>query len=141
MNWQTLLSIVFGGSFVTFIQFLITRYDNKSNQINDIKHAIDELKTEFIADINNVKADIKCIKHTNERERAIDKRVRILRFEDELQEFKSHSKDSFDQVLSDIDDYEKYCAEHPRFKNNQTASTVAHIKAIYNERLEKHDFL
>lgn len=140
MSLSAVLSLLLGGGFVTFIQFLITRHDNRANQIKEIMDAIDDLKTEFTADINNVKADVKCIKYTNEREHAINKRVRILKFEDELQEDKHHSKDSFDQVLSDIDDYEKYCAEHPNFKNNQTASTVAHIKAIYNERLVKHDF-
>lgn len=141
MTLSAVLSLILGGGFITFVQFLITRHDNKANQIKDIMHAIDELKTEFIVDINNVKSDVKCIKNTNERERAINRRVRILRFEDELQSDVRHSKDSFDQVLSDVTDYENYCAEHPKFKNNQTTATVEHIKSVYQERLEKHDFL
>lgn len=72
----------------------------------------------------------------------VNKRVRILRFEDELQRGQEHSKDSFDQVLSDITDYEKYCepGRHPEFRNNQTEETVKHIKKVYAERLNKHDF-
>lgn len=74
---------------------------------------------------------------------AVNKRVRILRFEDELQRGQRHTKDSFDQALSDITDYESYCApgKHPEFRNNQTTATVEHIKKVYAERLERHDFL
>lgn len=76
-----------------------------------------------------------------DRRDTVNKRVRILRFEDELQEGRHHSKDSFDQVLSDITDYELYCAENPSFKNQQTVATVSHIKKVYRERLERRDFL
>lgn len=76
-----------------------------------------------------------------DRRDTVNKRVRILHFEDELQEGRHHSKDSFDQVLSDITDYETYCADHPKFKNEQTAATVNHIRKVYNERLERRDFL
>ena len=72
---------------------------------------------------------------------AVNKRVRILRFEDELQRDHKHTKDSFDQVLSDITGYNQYCDAHPSFRNDQTAQTVAHIKKVYDARLENHDFL
>lgn len=76
-----------------------------------------------------------------DRRDAVNKRVRILRFEDELQSDARHSKDSFDQVLSDITDYDQYCTGHPEFRNNQTSATVEHIKKVYSERLERRDFL
>lgn len=76
-----------------------------------------------------------------DRRDTVNKRVRILHFEDELQEGRHHSKDSFDQVLSDITDYEQYCKVNPTFKNEQTAATVAHIRKVYNDRLERRDFL
>ena len=72
---------------------------------------------------------------------AVNKRVRILRFEDELQRDQRHTKDSFDQVLSDITDYNEYCTGHPHFRNDQTATTVEHIKKVYADRLERRDFL
>lgn len=56
-------------------------------------------------------------------------------------EGRRHSKDSFDQALSDIDYYEKYCSANPLFPNNKTVATIEHIKNSYAERLEKHDFL
>lgn len=72
---------------------------------------------------------------------AVNKRVRILRFEDELQREQRHTKDSFDQVMSDITDYNQYCTDHPKFRNDQTAQTVEHIHKVYADRLERHDFL
>lgn len=81
------------------------------------------------------------LEQKEDRRDAVNKRVRILRFEDELQSDARHSKDSFDQVLSDITDYDQYCAAHPEFRNNQTSATVEHIKKVYSERLERRDFL
>ena len=68
-------------------------------------------------------------------------RVRILRFGDEVLHGVFHSKDHFDQVLSDITTYENYCDTHKDFKNNMTALTCKRIKEVYDERLEKNDFL
>lgn len=72
---------------------------------------------------------------------AISKRVRILAFADDMVTDKQHSKDAFDQALSDIDGYEAYCAEHPHFKNNQTAISCAMIRDQYRECMEHHTFL
>lgn len=96
---------------------------------------------ELTAKVDNLEKKIDALEQKEDRRDAINKRVRILRFEDELQEDKRHSKDSFDQVLSDVTDYEEYCEEHPKFRNNQTAATVEHIKKVYAERLEKRDFI
>lgn len=74
-------------------------------------------------------------------EAAITSRVRILRFNDELLRDEKHTKEAFDQVLSDIDVYEAYCSAHPEFKNNKTKMSASYITASYQEHLEKHDFL
>ena len=74
-------------------------------------------------------------------EAAITSRVRILRFNDELLRDEKHTKEAFDQVLSDIDVYEAYCIAHPDFKNNKTKMSVSYIIASYQEHMEKHDFL
>lgn len=64
-------------------------------------------------------------------------RVRILRFEDDLQLDKQVSKDSWDQVMDDIRRYELYTESHPEFKNNITIATVNHIKKEYERLLEE----
>ena len=52
-----------------------------------------------------------------------------------------HTKEHFDQILRDITNYEQYCKDHPRFENNTTVMTSQRIKDIYEDCLEKADFL
>ncbi len=123
-------SILLGGGVLAFIQFLISRHDNKHDKLKGVKDAVEALSKKI--DAIDAKAD---------ERNAVNSRVRILRFADEMIEGKRHSKDSWDQVMSDITDYNKYCEKHPDFKNDQTATTVEFLKKNYTERLEKHDFL
>ena len=67
-------------------------------------------------------------------------RIRILRFGDELMRNIKHSRDHFEQTLRDIDNYEKYCREHPDYVNNVTEATISQIKSCYQERRMKNDF-
>lgn len=76
-----------------------------------------------------------------EERNAINCRVRILRFSDEVRRRVQHSKESFDQVLDDVDVYEKYCDSHPDFKNNKTIHAKERIKAVYDACMEQNDFL
>lgn len=126
----SLISAMIGGSFLAFVQFLISRHDNKKDRYNDI-----------IKELSSLHNEIRLIDEKGDRREAVSSRLRILRFADELQEGRRHSKDSFDQILADITDYNNYCESHPKFKNNQTQSTVEYINKMYTERLEKRDFL
>lgn len=65
-------------------------------------------------------------------------RVRILRFENELQEGWVASKDSWDQVMDDIRRYELYTQTHPEFKNNITVASIKHLTKTYGILLEEH---
>lgn len=123
-------SILLGGGMLAFMQFLITRHDNKHDKLKGVYEAIEGLSKQ-----------IKQVSDKADERNAVNSRVRILRFADEMMEGKRHSKDSWDQVMSDITDYEKYCEVHPDFRNGQTAATVEYLKKNYIERLEKHDFL
>ena len=90
--------------------------------------------------IVTVESKVEALSSEMNEERAVAARVRILHFCDECQAGSKHSKDSFDQCLSDITNYERYCASHPNFKNNQTEATCRYIQKLYDERLNKHDF-
>lgn len=72
---------------------------------------------------------------------AIQARVRILRFGDEIRNSSYHSKDSYEQVLDDITRYNQYCEMHPKFKNDMTVLTSQIIEESYKERLLRNDFL
>ena len=124
-----ILAVVGCGGFFTLIQFLIQRHDSRRGELTAIRTDIAELRKE-----------VRMLDEKGDRREAENRRVRILRFEDELQTDLRHSKDSFEQVLDDVTAYDKYCDKHPEFKNNQTVATVNHILKVYNERLEKHDF-
>lgn len=126
----TLISFILGGSFLGFIQFLISRRDSKNDRFDAIVKELAELR-----------AEIRSIDEKGDQRDAVEARVRILQFNDDLLEGRRHSKDSYDQAMSDITRYEQYCNDHPNFKNNQTALTIANINNSYTERLEKHDFL
>ena len=128
---QTFIGILLGGSFLAFLQFLIQRSDKKKDEFGEIRKAIEDLR--------------ECVKRVDakaDRREAESRRVRILRFEDELQRDVAHSKESFDQVLeNDITEYEKYCDSHPTFRNHKASASIEHIKNVYAERLDKHDFV
>ena len=75
-------------------------------------------------------------------ERAADGyRRRILSFNSSLLANKAHTEEEFVEIMNVIDMYEKYCAAHPGYKNSRAVHAVAHIGKVYDERLEKHDFL
>ena len=112
-----------------FIQFLLQRKDNKSDCSKKIIEMIQKLDEK----IDKLDGEL------SERS-AISCRVRIIKFMDEILEGWSHSHDSYVQVMQDITNYLRYCAEHPEFKNHQTEASIEHIKADYQERLEKNDF-
>lgn len=69
------------------------------------------------------------------------RRTHILRFNNELIREIPHTKEDFIEVLSDIDDYEAYCREHPDYKNNRAKHAIANIGRAYDDRLKKHDFI
>ena len=72
---------------------------------------------------------------------AINCRIRILRFSDEIRRGVRHSQESFDQTLSDITKYKKYCEEHPDFENEKTVMANERIKKAYDKCMDDNDFL
>lgn len=100
------------------------------------------INREVLAKVDVLDQELRGVKEEAAEQAAINCRVRILRFGDEIRtRERLHSKEHFDQILGDIKQYESYCEAHPKFENHITGMTVKHIKAIYMERLEKNDFL
>lgn len=115
-------------AILTFIGKILTKEFSESQKDLIDKVEVLSLKIEKVAE-------------SVEETRAIAARVRILSFGDELLGGRLHSKDTYDQTLLDIDNYEKYCKSHENFKNNVTEETVALIKEKYRIRLRKNDFV
>lgn len=121
----------------------------KWNPISDIikwigkkanKELLDGFK-EFEKKLDAMETSIEEIRTEANAQNAIECRVRILHFGDEILHGLKHSKESFDQVLADIDEYEQYCQDHPEFKNNRTVLTTSKIKETYTECIDKSSFL
>ena len=75
-------------------------------------------------------------------ERAADMhRARILRFNQELIRQIPHTREEFIEVLTEIDRYQQFCQKHPDYPNSRAVHAIANIGRVYDERLQKHDFL
>lgn len=75
------------------------------------------------------------------RRTADDCRAQILHFNNELLRPIEHTKEEFIEVLTKIDEYERYCEEHPEYPNNRAVLAIENIREVYKERLKKRDFL
>ena len=113
-----------------------TFFDHKQQRRADKEMQDNELMKEIKA----VRQDIAALSERVDENEAIASRIRLLKFADELFMDANHSKDSFDQCLSDITNYRNYCNSHPSFKNDQTEETCEYILEIYHERMKKKDF-
>ena len=68
-------------------------------------------------------------------------RTRILQFNNELLREIQHTREDFIEILAEIDFYERYCESHPEYENNRASHAIANISRVYDDRLQKHDFL
>ena len=93
-----------------------------------------EMKDNFRNDIDSVKDNIA-------KTSAIQARIQILRANDELRQDVHHSYEYFRQLHQDITDYESYCDSHPEFKNNEAVNSIEYINRVYQDCLDRHNFL
>lgn len=75
-------------------------------------------------------------------EREADKvRASILHFNNELLREIPHTKEEFVEILAKIDWYNDFCDTHKGYRNSRAGHAIANIERVYDERLQKHDFL
>ena len=86
---------------------------------------------EEIERINNLTEEFQSHLINYEKDKIRQVRQRVLRFNDEILMGKRHTKEHFDEILEDIDIYEKYCASHPDYKNNRANLAIHTIKDTY----------
>lgn len=77
----------------------------------------------------------------SEEERTDRARSRILRFSDEVSMERPHSEEHYNEILKDIDKYERYCREHPGYENNKAKLAINIIKESYQVCVTNHSFL
>ena len=127
MDMTTLVSLLAGGGILTFVQFLISRYDKKHDKNEEV---LSELKT-LSGRVENIE------KSLDERD-AVLARTHILRFKDELYTGIHHSKEYFEQTLDDIETYNQFCSEHPKFANGRTKAAAVYIQEEHDRLFKEH---
>lgn len=117
---QAVLVALVSGGFVSFIQFLIQRSDEKKDKSSEVLKAIKDLADKILG-----------LESRMDKENADEARRRILAFDDELRRKTEHSEESFNQVLQDIKFYRNYCRTHADYENDKASSATAHIRETY----------
>ena len=117
------LTLLTCGALYGFIQFLITRHDNKKNNLKNIE-----------AKLDTVSKDVASVREEQSEFKATLARTHILRFSDELHNGQYHSDEQFRQQILDIDTYTRYCERHPEFANGLTVMASEHIRDEYRKR-------
>ena len=102
---------------------MLDRLDNVEKKINNIEE-------------RDLEQDKK-----SEEDRAKAARRRILRCADEIRSKVKHSKEYFDDVLSDISFYKNYCKENPKFENEKAVMAIELIEETYKKCCRENDFL
>ena len=136
----TFIGILLGGGILTFIQFLISRSDSKDEKDNEVLKKLDENNKEINKIQEDNKKEFKKVWEFLRESDAIDRRNRILDFNDELLENKNHSHDRFLNILDDIREYDEYCNTHPDFPNGRTIQASTNIKKVYDRLFDKRKF-
>lgn len=75
------------------------------------------------------------------KEQAETNRQRILRFADEIYAGKKHSKESFEDIIDIIADYDSYCESHTDFVNGRTHKAADLIDKTYDKVFGEHKFV
>mgnify|MGYP007103939559 FL=1 len=131
-----------GGGLVVLALTVIQIAPVRVNPWSAIAKAIGRaINAEVLAELERTR--IKLDNHIKtDDERAADMhRARILRFNQELIRQIPHTREEFIEVLTEIDRYQRFCREHPDYPNSRAVHAIANIGRVYDERLQKHDFL
>lgn len=93
------------------------------------------------ASIDALRKELDKMKTSEDEREAKNSRRRILRFNDELLRKVDHSKEYFDDILSDVDTYEEYCEKHHGFQNGKAVMAIENIRRCYRLCVEEDKFL
>lgn len=154
MSVTEIISASGGGLFI-----LLTLIEIVPIKINPwswlAKHFGKAINAEVMAELTTVKKELDTVKKEQtkiqkqleqriqvEDDRNADRqREKILDFNLELVRKLDHTKEDFNEIMIVMDEYETYCMNHPKYKNNRATLAIENIKRVYREREVKNDFL
>ena len=137
MEWLQIVLSFLSSIAVAFIAIIPSIRANRKKTDEAVKESQEAAKK----DMEKMQTTLNNHIREDEDERARNQRYRILRFYDELCEHRKHSESHFEDILDDIDDYEKYCVTHPQFRNNRGKVAMEYIKSMYGKVKSSGGFL
>ena len=119
---------------------VLTVIINRAFNILDRKK---DKQDQIISEINEMRSELNKHIEDDEKHRADMSRARILRFSDELRRGISHSEESFNNILEDIDNYISYCTQHESvYINSKANAAIRNIKTTHDKCIRgEMDFL
>lgn len=131
-----------GGGALLILMTLIQIAPIKVNPWSKIAKAIGKaLNGDVMTKLNEVQGRLDEHIRIDDERNADAHRARILQFNTELLRSIRHTEEDFNEILYNIDCYEKYCTEHPEYQNNRAVHAIKNIDRVYDECMENHDFL
>lgn len=95
---------------------------------------------DLVERVDRLTKDVTSLRNECSESTAISSRVRILAFADDITHGVTRSEESYKQVFDDITRYNKYCSEHPEFKNDMTVTSCEIIKEKYKMCIQAGSF-
>lgn len=132
--WMAIIGGGVGAGIVSVIGAVLAAWQKRKYEKEDRADTVQ-------SELKSVKRSIDTLSERIAQSEVLASRRDILRFDDELLSKVRHSKDYFRQILDDIDVYDKYCNEHPRFRNGYTTAAEKHIRETYERCLEENSFI
>ena len=138
-----ILDILLGGglgavALLTLIQIAPVKVDPWSAIAKALGRAING---EVLQQVSETKTKLEEHIEADGKHTADQHRTRILRFNTECLRHQRHTREDFIDILSEIDEYERYCQAHPDYKNQRCVHAVKNIGRVYDTLLETGDFL
>lgn len=119
-----IIAIVGSSALWQTVAFFVERFDKKKND-------------SVIKEIRKVSTSVDELSEKVDKNQAVLARTHILRFSDEIRNGVHHSDDYYRQTLQDCDTYERFCEQHPEFKNSYTEMAQRNIKETYQRLLKE----
>ena len=139
MDQITILDI---GVVVTFLVSLISGIAYLKKNLTDwVKAAMKDDMQSVCGKIDLIQNEMLDMKVERARDRADDARYNILRFNDEILHGVKHSKEHFEQVLSSVDSYERFCRKDKDYPNSKAVGAIKNIRAQYDKCTAEGTFL
>lgn len=142
LNWLVTVGILGGSTLIEVSPIKVNPWSWIAQLIGraltkDLMGEVKELRVEH----RELKEDLQTHIDVSDERDIKQCRLRILRFNDELLQGTRHTKEHFDNILEDIDEYETYCRTHPNYENNKAVLAISNCKKTYLKCVDEKSFL